>query len=270
MKRARPRLYVLLACILLLQLAELNAEPIKVRHVEGVTFGFLVLRSLAGEPLAYGELKQVLNREGGTVLDDLQFRFKDGSYYREITKFTQRGEFRLVSDQVIQKGPSFKEDTESWIEAATGKITVRTGHDGKEKWTTKHLDLPPDVANGLLFILVKNIDPSAPETTVSMVAASTSPRLVELHIFPAQERTFKLGTVAYKAQHFVIKVKIKGVAGAIAPIIGKQPPDTDVWIVKSEAPAFIESEGPLSQDTPVWRIQVTGPEPDSTKSSKGH
>jgi hypothetical protein len=63
----------------------------------------------------------------------------------------------------------------------------------------------------------------------------------------------------------VVKVKIEGVAGAIAPIVGKQPPDTHVWIVKSEAPTFIESEGPLSQDSPVWRIEVTAPEPDSRK-----
>ena len=32
--------------------------------------------------------------------------------------------------------------------------------------------------------------------------------------------------------------------GKVAPLVGKQPPDTHVWFVKSEAPAFIESEGP--------------------------
>ena len=170
-----------------------------------------------------------------------------------------------MSDYVVQKGPSFKQESESWIEAATGKITVRTVDKGKEKRTTKHLDLPPDVSNGLLFTLVKNIDPSAPETTVSMVAASASPRVVQLHIFPAQEKTVKIGLITQKAQHFVVKVKITGVAGAIAPLVGKQPPDIQVWIMKSEAPTFIESEGPLSQDSPVWRIEITAPERDSPK-----
>jgi hypothetical protein len=233
--------------------------------MEGVMLGFLVLRGLDGQPLAYGEMKQVVRGDGKQVMDDLHFRFKDGSFYQEITRFTQNGEFRLVSDQVIQKGPSFKQESESWIDAAAGKITVRTFEKGKEKLTTKHLDLPPDVSNGLLFTLVKNVDPSAPETTVSMVAASTRPRIVKLHIVPAEEKTLKVGLITQKAQQYVVKVEIEGIAGLIAPVIGKQPPDTHVWIVKSEAPTFIESEGPLSQDSPVWRIEVTAPDPDSPK-----
>ena len=76
-------LWLLLPCLLLPQQGPLSAEPIPVRHVEGVTLGFLVLRNLDGEPLAYGELKQVVNGEGVNgndelVMDDLQFRFKDG------------------------------------------------------------------------------------------------------------------------------------------------------------------------------------------------
>ncbi len=268
MKVLRRKFPFLLACIFFLQSSDLHAEQIKVRHIEGVTLGFLVLRTVQGEAIAYGELKQVTDADG-LVMDDLRFRFKDGSYYQEITKFTQRNQFRLVSDQVVQKGPSFKEESETWIDAATGKITVRTMHHGKEKTTTKHLDLPPDVSNGLIFTLLKNIDPSIPETTVSMVAASSTPRVVELHIFPAQEKIVKVGTITYKAQHFTVKIKIKGAAGVIAPLIGKQPPDIHVWIAKSEAPTFIESEGPLSQDTPVWRIEVAAPEPDSPKNGKG-
>jgi hypothetical protein len=207
----------------------------------------------------------VVEGEGGPVRSDMQFRFKDGSFYQEITKFTQHGKFRLISDQVVQKGPSFKQESESWIDAATGKITVRTVKNGKEKLTNKHLDLPPDVSNGLTFTLVKNVDPSAPETTVSMVAPSTSPRIVKFNIFPAQEKTIKVGLITHKAQHYVIKVKIEGIAGVIAPIIGKQPEDIHIWIVKSEAPTFIEFEGQLSQDAPVWRIEITAPEPDSPK-----
>jgi hypothetical protein len=109
-----------------------------------------------------GDWKQVVKPDG-LVVDDLRFQFKDGSFYEEITKFTQRGKFRLVSDQVKQKGPSFKQQTESWIEAETGKVTVRTLEEGKEKTTTEYLDLPDDVSNGLLFILLKNVDPSAAE-----------------------------------------------------------------------------------------------------------
>jgi len=166
---------------------------------------------------------------------------------------------------VEQKGPSFKEQSESWIDAETGKITVRTGEKGKEKTTAKHLDLPDDVSNGLLFVLLKNVDSSA-ETTVSFVAASTNPRVVKWNIVPASEKTIKVGRMTQKAQHYIVKTRIQGLASAIAPLIGKQPPDIHVWLVKSEAPTFVEFEGPLSQDNPVWRIELTAPEPDSRKS----
>jgi hypothetical protein len=119
-----------------------------------------------------------------STTDDLRFRFKDGSSFQEITKFTQHGEFHLVSDHVLQKGPAFPRQSETWIDVAGGNVKVTTMENGKEKETTKHLDLPSDVSNGLLFTLVKNIDPSAAETTLSMVAASTSPRLLTLNILP--------------------------------------------------------------------------------------
>ena len=249
----------------LVQASRLSAEQVPVRHLEGVTLGFLVLRSLNGEVLAYGDLKQVANGDDGLLVDDLQFRFKDGSFYEEITKFTQRGKFRLVSDQVVQKGPSFKQESESWIDAGTGKITVRIRDKGKEKVTSKHIDVPEDVSNGLLFVLLKNVDPSVPQTTVSFVAASTRPRVVKWNILPGPEKTIKVGLITHKTQQYIVKTKIEGIAGAVAPLIGKQPPEIHVWLVKSEAPTFVEFEGTLSQDSPVWRIEVTAPEPDSPK-----
>ena len=69
-----------------------------------------------------------------------------------------------------------------------------------------------------------------------------------------------------KAQHYVVKTKIEGPAGAIAPLVGKQPADIHVWLVKSEAPTFVEFEGPMSEDNPVWRIELIAPEPDSQKA----
>jgi hypothetical protein len=151
---------------------------------------------------------------------------------------------------------------ESWIDAAAGKVTVQIVEKGKEKRTTKRLNLPADVSNGLLFTLVKNVNPSA-ETTVSMVAASSNPRLVNLNIVAAQEKTIKVGALTHRAQHYIIKTKIGGAAGVIAAVIGKQPPDVHIWILKSEAPTFVEFEGPVSEDSPIWRIEMTAPEPDA-------
>ena len=37
----------------------------------------------------------------------LVFRFKDGSLSDETAVYSQRGRFRLLTDHVVQKGPSF-------------------------------------------------------------------------------------------------------------------------------------------------------------------
>jgi hypothetical protein len=237
----QPNLHCLLAIwVVIIQAIGSTAEQIPVRHIEGVTLGFLVLRNPEGEALAYGDWKQVVKPDG-LVVDDLRFDFKDGSSYEEITKFTQRGKFRLVSDQVEQEGPSFKQASESWIDVRTGTVTVRRNQKGHRQTTIKHLDLPDDVSNGLLFVLLKNVDPSS-DTTVSFVAASETPRVVKWNIVPGPEKTIKVGSMIKKAQHYVVKTKIQGVAGAIAPVIGKQPPDIHVWLVKRRI-----NQRPLSQ-----------------------
>ncbi|MGH9514891.1 MAG: hypothetical protein ACRD3P_04335 [Terriglobales bacterium] len=254
---------VILTITLLHASGPLNAEAIRVHHVEGVTFGFLVLRDLDGKTIAHGYLKQVVTPGEPVVIDDLQFHFKDGSSYREITKFTERGTFRLVSDQVTQKGPSFKQESESLLDVAKGKVTVKTVEKGKEKTATKQLAMPGDVSNGMLFILAKNMNPSAPETVVSMVALTDKPRVVQLRFTPSTEKPVTFGPFTFKAQHYVMKVKIEGAAGKIAPLIGKQPPDSHFFVVKSESPTFYEFEGPMFADGPVWRMELGAPEPET-------
>jgi hypothetical protein len=58
---------------------------------------------------------------------------------------------------------------------------------------------------------------------------------------------------------YAVKVDIGGISGVIAPIIGRQPPDTHVWMVGGRAPGFLKSEGPLYEDGPVWRIELASP-----------
>ena len=259
------RAIVVVAAALVIPAMSLG-EQVRVRHTEGLVHGFLALRTLEGAPLADGDLMQTAR--GTTVTSRLVFHFKDGSLYREITKFTQRGTFRLVSDQVTQNGPSFKQESESWIDVQSGKVTVRTTEKGKEKTTTKQVTLPADVSNGMLLILAKNMDPSAPETMLSMVALTDKPRVVKLRFTPSEERPIKFGLFTFKAQQYVMKVKIEGAAGKIAPLIGKQPPDSHFWIVKSESPTFYQFEGPLSADGPVWRMELSAPEADAHGTDK--
>ena len=146
------------------------------------------------------------------------------------------------------------------IEGLTGQITVRcTDDDGKEKTESERLKLPPDIANGMTLTLLKNIRPNVPQTTVSMVAATPKPRLVKLLISPEGEDSFSVGGSSHKATRYVIKVEIGGIAGLAAPLVGKQPQDTHVWILGGDAPVFVKLEGPLYQGGPTWRIELTSP-----------
>jgi hypothetical protein len=251
-------LVIQVACVALLQHGAMVAAPVAVRHTEGLVHGFLVLRSLAGDTLADGDLIQIAR--GYRVTNRLVFRFKDGSVHDETAVFSQRGNFRLLSDHLVQKGPAFQHPREVSIDGLTGQVTVRTtDDDGKEKVVTDRLDLPPDVANGMVLTLLKNIPSDASQMTVSMVAATPKARLVKLAITSQGEEPFSIGDSSRKATHYVVKVEIGGAAGLVAPLLGKQPPDTHVWILGGEAPAFVKSEGPLFFGGPIWRIELVSP-----------
>lgn len=251
-------LAVLVASAALLPPGAMRAETVAVRHPEGVVHGFLVLRTLTGETLADGDLVQVAR--GDRVTSRLMFHFKDGSVHDETAIFSQRHNFRLLNDHLVQKGPAFQHPMEVSIDGSTGQITVRsTGDDGKEKVVTERLDLPPDVANGLVLTLLKNLASDASQTKVSMVAATPKPRLVKLAIAPQGEEPFSVGGSSRKATHFVVKVEIGGAAGLVAPLLGKQPLDTHVWILGGEAPAVVKLEGPLYFGGPIWRIELASP-----------
>src|SRR5439155_1425872 len=84
--------------------------------------------------------------------------------------------------------------------------------------------------HGLLFTLIKDVNPSVPRTTVSLVATTPKPRLVKLAILPHGEEPFTIGSFRHKAMHYVVKVEIGGVTGFLARLMGKQPADTHIWV----------------------------------------
>src|SRR5438132_1673564 len=257
---SRFRLFavVVLACVSLLQPHALPAELVTVRHLEGLSNGFLALRTMEGKLLADGEITQVA--KGDRVTGRVLFRFKDGSIYDDIAIFSQRGSFQLLSDHLVEKGASFKHPMETFLDVSAGQVTVHyTDDDGEEKTINQRLDLPPDVANGLLITLVKHIQPTAPETTVSFVATTPNPRLVKLVIVPQGEESLSHGTIKLKAMHYAVKVNIGGMAGLLAHLLGKQPPETQIWALRGDAPAFVKLEGQLYDGGPIGRVELAGP-----------
>ena len=253
---ARSRLIaILFACATMLQPTALFADMIPVRHTEGLIHGFLLVLTFEGKALADGQMTQ--DAQGDRVTNHLIFRFKDGSIYEDTTVFSQRGTFRLLSDHLILRGPSFKQPMDTLIDASAGQVKVRYTDDrGKEKVIAQRMELPPDVANGLLLTLMKVIKPSVPRTTVSMVATTPKPRLVKLAILPQGKEPFTIGSFRHEAMHYVVKVEIGGITGFLARLMGKQPADTHIWVLGGEAPAFVKAEGPFYVGGPIWRIQL--------------
>jgi hypothetical protein len=243
-------------------------EPVTVRYTEGLVHGFLVLRTTEGKALADGDLTQTVR--GTRVTTRLVFRFKDGSLHDDTAVFDQSGQFRLVSDHLIQKGPAFPQPLDVSINGKTGEVTVKyTDDDGRQKTESEHLDVAPDLANGIISVLLKNVRADAPPKTLSFVAATPKPQLVKLAVSVAGAERFSTGSTGRTATHYVLKVNIGGLKGLLAPLVGKQPPDAHVWILDGEAPAFLKSEQPLFLGGPVWRIELVSPTwPASQPSSR--
>ncbi len=253
----RIHIAVLAAVSTVIAPAMLLGEPVKVRHAEGLVHGFLALRTLDGTTIADGDLLQ--SARGTLVSSRLVFHFKDGSLHDETTVYSQRQQLRLISDHLVQKGPSFPQPLEMTIDAAKGQVTVKHDDHGAPKVDTEPMTMPPDLANGLILTMLKNADPAAPPKTVGFVAATPKPRLVKLAISEAGEESFTVGRTGRKAMHYVLKVEIGGISGLVAPLVGKEPPDSHVWILGGEAPAFVKSEQPLYNGGPVWRIELASP-----------
>jgi hypothetical protein len=234
-----------------------HAEPVAVRYPEGITHGFLKLRTTDGTLIADGEFTQT--PRGNRTVSRMTFRFRDGSSYEETTVFQQQRTFRLISDRVVQRGPSFPQALDMSIDATTGNVVVRYTDKGEQKVESEHLDLPPDVANGLVQVLLKNVRPDALPASFGFVAATPKPRLVKLVPSLGGRDRFSAGRLVRPANHYVLKVDIGGLTGALASIFGKEPPDSHVWVIGGDAPLFVRAEQPFYTGGPLWRIELTSP-----------
>ena len=250
----------LLAAFLILGFAlSLRAgSNVEVHYQEGLTHGFLVLRTLDGTPIAEGDLTEVAH--GSQVTSRLTYHFKDGSLQDETTVFSQRKVFSLISYHQVQKGPSFKHPSELTVAASSGQVSVRyTGDKGEEQSADEHMKLPSDLANGLVLTMLKNLRPGDPLPELSMVVAAPKPRIVRLKIGYVGKERFSIAGSNREAIHYTIKIEIGGLEGWLAPLVGKQPPDSHVWILGSGAPTFVKSETLSYFGGPMWRTELVSP-----------
>jgi len=242
-----------------LHVKPLAADPVPIARTQGTFHGFLVLKTPDGMTLASGDLVQVAH--GDRVTSRLTFKFRDGSIDDEIAIYSQRKVFRLISDHHIQRGPSFPKPLDMFIDARSGQVTSRNvvSHNKDQKTTQDHLDLDPDICNGLLLPILLNLNPAHSPIRLPMVAPTSKPRLVHLVIASDSEDSISIGGIRRKATNYDIKIELGGISGVVAPLIGKQPADVHFWILGGDAPAFLREEGQFYEDGPIWRVDLVSP-----------
>jgi hypothetical protein len=100
-----------------------------------------------------------------------------------------------------------------------------------------------------------------------MVVTGPKPRLVKIVVNAQGTEPFSLGGFSREATHYVAKVEIGGVAGVVAPVVGKQPPDSQIWILGGEAPVFLKSETQFYAGGPIWRMELAAPDWPQTSAA---
>lgn len=227
-------------------------------HKQGAIHGFLVLKDENGKEIAVGD--QTNEVQGSVIKSRTIFRFHDGSIDDEETVFRQRSTFELIRDHHIQKGPSFTKPSDVTIDVAKGEVTWVDTSDGKTQSKSQHMDLPHDLANGMVPMLIENLPRSATELKVPYLAVGSKPRIVTLDIKPdGDDDKILVGADGRKADRFNLHTDIGGITGVVAQVFGKQPPDIKLWLAGETVPAFLRMEGPFFEGGPVWNVMLAAP-----------
>ncbi len=232
-----------------------GAGQVNVRIHEGFSHGYVVLRDSTGKIIASGEDIQTVH--GRRIESRLVFHFKDGSIDDDVTVATQERQFHLVSDHHIQKGPSFPAAMDMSIDTAAQQ--VRYVKDGGKEDQSEHMDLPIGLSNGIFFTLIRNLKITTSEIEIPYLALASKPRLIKLAISHEGTDSFSIGGSTHKADRYLVKVKLGGISGAVAPLVGKQPADFRVWVSAGVSPTVLRADGPLFDGGPVWSMQLASP-----------
>jgi len=257
--------YLIVLVMAVLVSSPASAAPVSVRFPEGVTHGFLLVRSLAGEILGQGEITQVA-QERGLVESRLVFRFNDGSVHDEKVTFSQNGVFTLLTYHLIQRGPFFPEQVDIFFDRGAGEYKVKTisgenENEKKEEVWAGELKLPKDVYNGMVVMTVLNLPKSTTET-VKILIFTPEPEIINLDLLPKEEHTVRIGTHSRKALKYVFKPDIGLIRKWLGRMTGRLPDDFHYhcWVLADEIPSFVAYEGPLQLMGPLMKIELVSPD----------
>ena len=237
---------------------ERRVEPaaVPVRFTEGTVHGFLELTTAEGTLIAHGDLLQVV-REGG-IASRMVFHLAKGSVFEETVSYTQHDVFTMQTYHLVQSGPEFGEDLDASLSrAGTYLVKTKSHKDGREHQYAGTISMPDDVYNGMVSTIAKNVSPHE-NTTVHIVAFMPEPRVIALEFAPSGTQPVQLGSHTETAVNFAVKPKLGFWLHLAAKVSGRMPPDSHIWIITDDVPAFVRSEGPLYTG-PVWRLNLTTP-----------
>lgn len=242
-------------------LSETEARPIAVRFLEGLTHGFLLVRSSAGEIIGDGEVTQVMKE--GVAESRLVFRFKDGSLHDERVAFSQQRVFTLIRYQLVQRGPSFPEQMDVTVDRATSKYEVRSRmrENDNEKVLAGDIDLPKDAYNGMIVTTLLNL-PKASSESVQVLAFTPKPMAIPLELSFVGEQMIRVGEQSRKALQYTFKPDIGPIKKFLGKVLGKLPADFhyDCLILADDVPSFVRFQGPLQLMGPILSIELTSPQ----------
>jgi hypothetical protein len=214
----------------------------------------LALRSTSGAIVALGDLLQT--SQGDRVESRMTFHFVDGSLYDEAVTFSQEHVFTMVAYRLVQRGPSFPEAVDVSLDRKSARYTLRSTKSGKEDVSGGRIELPPDVYNGMVAMLLKNLAPGR-SGKVHVIAFTPTPRLIEVELVFAGDQRVMIGDQARQATLYAIKPKLGAILGFFAAFMGKTPADYACVILAKDVPAFVRCDGPLFPNGPIWRIELT-------------
>jgi hypothetical protein len=254
--------YLIILVMAVLVYSPASAAPIAVRFPEGVTHGFLLVRSLGGEILGQGEVTQIA-QEGGLVEGRLVFRFNDGSVHDEKVAFSQNGVFTLLTYHLIQRGPFFPEQVDIFFDRGAGEYKVKTisGENEQEEIRVGKLNLPKDAYNGMVVMTVLNLLKDTSET-VKILIFTPEPEVINLELLPEGEHTVRIGNHSRKAMKYVFKPDIGLIRKWLGRMTGRLPDHFHYhcWVLADEIPSFVAYEGPLQLMGPLMKIELVSPD----------
>jgi hypothetical protein len=249
-----------------------EAAPVAVRFPEGLTHGFLVVRSADGDIVGHGELTQIV-KEGGVAESRLVFRFNDGSLHDEKVAFSQHRVFTLIRYQLIQRGPSFPEQIDAVLDRGTSsyQVKVKARDNGAEKVLTGEIELPTDAYNGMIVTTLLNLPKGANET-VNVLAFIPEPTAIPLELAFVGEQVIRIGDQSRNAWQYAFKPDIGPVKKFVGTMLGKLPADFhyDCYVLADEVPSFVRFEGPLQLMGPILTIELISPQVALTAETRKH